>query len=316
MKTALRAIVLACVCGFAGSAVAGDPNGVNDALQSIRDNWTDVQFSIDLTGLSDGAAVVNQPLKVEYEAAHPGYLTYLQVSSHGEIALAQPDTTRPGTDGAVPLPVHPPLGHERAVFLFSDRPLSELGAGAGAGGALGSDRAQADALVRKIQTLQAQGVLLAVRRFDYMVDALVGQTQYTTRSIIREVEQSHASSGTAPRFPTRIEFEFNSDQLTEQSKRDLDVFGAALVAKLRNHKVTLEGHTDAIGSDDYNVELSQRRAQAAQKYLMESFGLTRGQLEATGKGKSGAIASNDTEADRSLNRRVDFVFSSGGSARP
>jgi outer membrane protein OmpA-like peptidoglycan-associated protein len=144
-----------------------------------------------------------------------------------------------------------------------------------------------------------------------MVNAPAGQTQYTTRGIIRQVEggPTHSAAANArPRFPTRIEFEFNSDQLTTQSKRDLDVFGAAVVTKLRDRQLTLEGHTDAIGTDDYNQTLSERRANAARQYLIDSFNLSADKIQALGKGKGDPIAPNDTEADRSKNRRVDFVF--------
>jgi outer membrane protein OmpA-like peptidoglycan-associated protein len=151
-----------------------------------------------------------------------------------------------------------------------------------------------------------------------MVDAPVGQTQYTTRGIIREVEGQTNASHTktvTPRFPTRIEFEFNSDRLTPQGKRDLDVFGAALTSKLKEKKVMLEGHTDDIGSDQYNLDLSERRAAVAKQYLLDSFGLPSEQVVAAGKGKSGSIAPNDSETDRSRNRRVDFIFTDAPTSK-
>jgi outer membrane protein OmpA-like peptidoglycan-associated protein len=307
-----EALLLAILCGATQTGLAGDPSGVNEALRSIKGNWADAQFSVDLTGLSDGAAVLDRAVQVQYEAAHLGYVMALRVSSHGDLVLMPLNAERPDVAGNLSLPIHPPLGRESAVFLFCDHPLNGLLPDETGTASPRTGRARADQLVQKIQTLQAQGVMFAVRRYDYLVDAPAGGTQYTTRSIVREVEQSRPGS-TTPRFPTRIEFQFDSDQLTEQSKKDLDVFGAALSAKLHDRKVTLEGHTDAVGTDEYNLDLSQRRAQAARKYLIESFGLSPGQIEASGKGKSGAIASNDTEAERSQNRRVDFVFSAAAA---
>lgn len=320
ISTRLRvgALSIMVLLGLPGPASAGDPLGVEDTLQAIHSNWPEAQFSVDVAGLTDGNGVIDQTLQVEYESAQPGYVSLLRISSHGDIYLTRPATT-PGVTGTIPVVIHPPLGHERTLFVFSERPLDELLSSGNSADSLGSDRAHALSVVQKIQKLQGQGVKLATRRYDYMVEAPAGQTQYTTRSIIREVEAANVKPGSAlpaPRFPTRIEFEFNSDQLTEQSKRDLDVFGAALVSRLTDRKVLLEGHTDGIGTDEYNRDLSERRAVVARQYLVESFGLPAQQIRTVGKGKEEPIASNDTEAGRSRNRRVDFVFGAVTSNSP
>jgi outer membrane protein OmpA-like peptidoglycan-associated protein len=282
-------------------AFAGDPIGVNDALRAIKNNWPDAQFSVDVAGLSEDEAVTDRTLQADFEAAHPGYVTLLCVSSHGDMTLLRGEATQASASGVLPISVQPPLGREHVIFLFSDRRLDELADSATAA-SLGADRAHADSLVRKLQSLQAQGLMLMTRRVDYMVNAPAGQTQYTTRSIFRAVEEGHMT------LPTRIEFEFNSDRLTAQSKRELDAFGEALVSQFRDRKVMLEGHTDAMGTEEYNIGLSDRRARAARQYLMESFGLSAAQLDAAGKGMASPIAPNDTETNMSKNRRVDFIF--------
>lgn len=294
---------------------AGDPLGVSETLEGFRGNWPDAQFSIDTTGFVQGDAVLDHPLQVQYEAAQPGFVSYLRVSSHGDMTLVRGGEASTAS-GSMSLSIQPPLGPERTIVLYSNRPLDDL-VPAGAGTAtLGSDRAHAEAFVRQLAGLQTQGLRVVTRRLSYLVNAPQGDTQYTTRSIIREVEGAppHAKDSAPPRFPTRIEFQFNSDQLTPKGQRDLDVFGAALVGKLRDRSVTLEGHTDAIGSDEYNQQLSERRAATARQYLLESFNLTPDKIRVTGKGKAGAIAPNDSEEDRSKNRRVDFVF--GSAAEP
>jgi len=277
--------------------LAGDPTGVDEALRSVSGNWPEAQFSVDVLGLSGKDAVLGQPLQVEYEAAHAGFLTYIRVTSHGDMALAQQSAA--AVRGMLPIRVEEPLGQDVAIFLFSDRQLDKLSAN-------GSDQAHAQTLAQSLSELQRAGARVAVRRYELQVTAPAGQTQYTTRSIVRTVEANRCSGPC--RFPTRIEFDFNSDQLTQASRRDLDVFGQALVSRLRNRKVTLEGHTDSVGSDDYNLDLSVRRAHAARQYLMESFGLAEEQLTVVGLGKANPIAPNDTAADRGRNRRVDFIF--------
>jgi outer membrane protein OmpA-like peptidoglycan-associated protein len=73
-------------------------------------------------------------------------------------------------------------------------------------------------------------------------------------------------------------------------------------------KVMIEGHTDSRGSDQYNQELSQRRAQAVADGLAFR-GIDRGRVEAVGRGEALPVASNDSAAGQQQNRRVELVFS-------
>jgi outer membrane protein OmpA-like peptidoglycan-associated protein len=73
-------------------------------------------------------------------------------------------------------------------------------------------------------------------------------------------------------------------------------------------KIQLEGHTDAIGTDDYNMTLSQNRANAVQEYLVQQ-GVASGSLTSVGFGKANPVATNDTDAGRQQNRRVEMVVS-------
>jgi outer membrane protein OmpA-like peptidoglycan-associated protein len=74
-----------------------------------------------------------------------------------------------------------------------------------------------------------------------------------------------------------------------------------------DRKVVIEGHTDSVGSDQYNQELSQRRAQAVQAALQER-GVNSSQISAYGKGETFPVASNDNPSGRQQNRRVELVF--------
>jgi len=83
---------------------------------------------------------------------------------------------------------------------------------------------------------------------------------------------------------------------------------ATFMSKNTDTKVMIEGHTDSTGSDEYNVELSKRRAQAVQDAL-GSRGIDRNRVDALGKGEGFPVASNDSAAGRQANRRVEIVFS-------
>jgi outer membrane protein OmpA-like peptidoglycan-associated protein len=298
------------------AATAGDRRAVFEAFQSINPNWTDAQFSVDLAGLSNGEAVIGQPLQIEFEAAVGGYAAYVYVSSHGDITLVRGSANGPSTMGSDSYSMKPPLGTEQLVVLFSNMPLESLFPNATTTVELGSDRDHALNFVHQLDQMKASGVRLATRKYRYTVAAPAGGTEYTTRSIIFQVEGARHGSkpgaAAAATVPSRIEFEFDSDRLTDRGRRDLDEFGEALVTRLSGASLVLEGHTDSLGTDDYNVSLSQRRAEVARRYLVESFGLDPANISAKGRGKANPVASNDSEADRSRNRRVDFVFSNAG----
>jgi outer membrane protein OmpA-like peptidoglycan-associated protein len=72
--------------------------------------------------------------------------------------------------------------------------------------------------------------------------------------------------------------------------------------------VAVEGHTDSIGSDDYNQQLSERRAQAVRDYFVQQ-GINSAAVEAHGYGKTAPIATNDTPEGRQQNRRVELILS-------
>lgn len=106
-----------------------------------------------------------------------------------------------------------------------------------------------------------------------------------------------------------VDFEFNSTQLTAPAQQTLDEVAAALLTQPELN-VEVQGHTDSIGTDAYNLGLSQRRADAVRAYLI-SKGLSSSVLTAKGYGKSKPIASNATAEGRAQNRRVAFEVTNG-----
>jgi len=114
-------------------------------------------------------------------------------------------------------------------------------------------------------------------------------------------------------FDSGILFDFDRAELRPAAMENL----RNLAESLQKHdktQVLLIGHTDGIGSADYNQALSERRAHAARNYLI-SLGVSPLRIEAVGRGMMEPIASNDTEAGRQENRRVEVAIFAGEEMR-
>ncbi|MGH8549777.1 MAG: OmpA family protein [Methylococcales bacterium] len=103
-----------------------------------------------------------------------------------------------------------------------------------------------------------------------------------------------------------LKFEFNSYQLTPQAKATLDNLGQALTSNdLAGSNFVIEGHTDAKGTESYNLALSRQRAESVKRYLIDHYGVAAGRLKAQGLGKSALLDQNNPYS--SQNRRVQIV---------
>lgn len=107
-------------------------------------------------------------------------------------------------------------------------------------------------------------------------------------------------------MPSSITFGLNSSDLNAQFYSALD--GVSMVLKEYNKTVIeVAGHTDSSGSDQYNQQLSQRRASSVAGYL-SSHGVDSQRLLTVGAGEAHPIASNDSDAGRAQNRRVEMTI--------
>jgi outer membrane protein OmpA-like peptidoglycan-associated protein len=101
-------------------------------------------------------------------------------------------------------------------------------------------------------------------------------------------------------------FRSGSSELLPAARERLAKVSGIVLAYPTLH-VTVEGHTDSVGTDDYNQQLSERRAQTVRDYFVQQ-GINQAALEAHGYGKSEPIASNDTAEGRQQNRRVELIL--------
>jgi len=111
----------------------------------------------------------------------------------------------------------------------------------------------------------------------------------------------------------KIHFEFNKSNVRPVSYPILDDVVKVLEQNPQIRKIRIEGHTDWIGSDAYNMKLSQRRAESVREYLVKK-GVSPDRLIATGYGKSRPIADNNTDEGRARNRRTEFTVLDNGGA--
>jgi OmpA-OmpF porin, OOP family len=105
---------------------------------------------------------------------------------------------------------------------------------------------------------------------------------------------------------SEVLFAFDQDTLSDGAPSELDRAVEAIRERPRAD-VTIEGHTDDVGQDDYNLALSERRARAVAIFLAQ-HGIARDRIRSRGFGKTRPVGPNDTEDHRRKNRRVEIVI--------
>ena len=118
--------------------------------------------------------------------------------------------------------------------------------------------------------------------------------------VIREGE------GLIVKFDSGILFDVDKADLKDNARTNIQ----NLATSMKNNPETdimIIGHTDASGSDNYNLGLSQRRAESVKSFALAN-GITSSRLTTTGKGESEPIADNTTDSGKALNRRVEIVI--------
>jgi outer membrane protein OmpA-like peptidoglycan-associated protein len=107
-------------------------------------------------------------------------------------------------------------------------------------------------------------------------------------------------------FASGLLFDFDSDVVRTDARTNLRNLAASL-DKYPGSELLIAGHTDSVGTDSYNLALSQRRSDAAVAYLA-SQGVDRARMTSRGLGETEPVAPNETDAGRSKNRRVEVAI--------
>jgi outer membrane protein OmpA-like peptidoglycan-associated protein len=181
---------------------------------------------------------------------------------------------------------------------------TERGAGIGAatGGAIG-------AAIGRNNGGTAKGAIIGAV-LGGAAGAVIGRRMDNqARDLDRELEGAEVErvgEGIAVTFESGLLFPFDSDQLLPAGRSNLQDLARSLQS-YPGTEVLIVGHTDATGSDSYNMALSQRRAESAANYL-SAQGITRSRIRTQGKGEVEPVASNDSESGRQQNRRVEIAI--------
>jgi len=111
-----------------------------------------------------------------------------------------------------------------------------------------------------------------------------------------------------PAVNLTVNFANGSADLAPDAVRTLDELGRALASKdLASYRFRIEGHTDTVGSRDYNRALSERRAEAVVDYVAKKYGVDPSRLQAVGMGEDGLLVPTPQQTPEPRNRRVQVI---------
>jgi len=167
-----------------------------------------------------------------------------------------------------------------------------------AGQAAATAQTAAQAADRKADTAN-QGVQQANNR--------IGTLETTVNNI--NVLDTYTQSETQT-----VTFDVNKSTLTDQAKGTLDRIASSVSGQRNGFMLELQGYTDGTGSEQYNIGLSQRRAEAVERYLV-SKNVPLFRISIVGLGKDNPVADNKTRDGRAQNRRVEVRVLKGAAGR-
>lgn len=170
--------------------------------------------------------------------------------------------------------------------------------GAAAGGAIG--RANGSTAKGAIIGAAVGGTIGAV--IGHQMDQQAKELEQNIPGAVVE----RVGEGIQVTFQSGLLFDFDSDRVKADAATNLKNLAASL-DKYPNSSLLIVGHTDAVGSDDYNQSLSEKRARATAQYLA-SQGVGAARLQTVGRGETEPVAPNDTDAAMQKNRRVEVAI--------
>lgn len=298
------------------SPVAALSAAAPSGLDAITSNWPELNLSASLDVADAPQIEQGASFRLRISADDEAHIVIVLLGSDGRARVKTPrrpdtaDRISRGTEMLFPdvtagesLYADMPEGKALAYVLASDAPIFP---------AIPTSADESQALVEPSSVVahihemlaSAAGARLAVERLAFQViePALrdfVSAEEFAEFYAVGTRSVRNADLG------FRIGFALNSAQLDPWSRKQLDAVGSGMLdARLSGFGFTIEGHTDDLGTEEYNMDLSIRRAKAVRDYLGQRAGVEDRRLTIRGFGESQPRVASHAEEARAENRRV------------
>jgi len=174
-----------------------------------------------------------------------------------------------------------------------------------------AEKAKAEALAQQqALAVEAEKARQAAAQSEQLRQEAEKEKQELRSRLLKQLNTVLATRDTARGLIANMSdvlFKTGSFELLTGARERLAKVSGIVLAYSSLH-LSVEGHTDSIGTDDFNQQLSEKRAQAVRDYLVQQ-GISSDSIVASGFGKTAPVASNDTSDGRQQNRRVELVLS-------
>jgi len=295
------------------------------SFESIQSSYSGEGLKAWVNDGSGASLRIGDDQVYHFESASGGYLTVVHLDSHGVATLLYPTSddraarigagdprSFPPPDAGFKLSAEPPLGREVLMVVATAEPISRERLGVSAGPAeivvfeAARAPALAEALRRELAARDPGSVQVAM--IEQTIDGRQGAIEYRSADIVQYFT-TRTRSVRRPRLDFHIHFETASAELDDIARANLDVAAQALSdPRLSEMRFALGGHTDDVGEEVYNRDLSEERAQNVSHYLVEQKGIDPSRLEVQAHGESSPLEEGAEPEARRLNRRVDFTL--------
>ncbi len=300
--------------GYAALASAANQptSELLERMHALTTNPPDVRLQLH----SEGESRIGDAFEVELRSASPRFALLLEVTPQGMIIVEKPDFGRAGNyvpaDQTVFVPKEgsrtfsAPVGQRGFFSVLSETrdhlPTIDIRES----GILALDPAEALRFADEIEASLLNAQVTLVGKV-ISIDGRDSVADYTKDDIVRYFTQK-TRSASSPSIPLNILFATNSDVIEGNALDSLALWGDVLSDPLlTSAKFRIEGHTDDVGTHEYNMELSKRRAKRVVEALTSVYGIAPERLRPVGFGLSRPQVTNASDDSRQQNRRVEFV---------
>ena len=307
---------------FAAPAVSAGPREETiQILDSIESTWRQVELEAMVNKGRFDEHPVGEEITYRVRTSQDCFLTVISIDSHGVGSFVVPSglvsdhRLSAGTAKAIPddryyLDAAPPLGLQTVYFVATKVDVSSsVPSGLAEPGILVPIEATrmpqvVESLRQSLSSLPSGSV--AVRRTDQRIVARSEEGEYSKVDVVKFFTERKRYLE-RPTLDAHINFAFDSAELTPEAIEALAPIGEGFSdPQLETDRFVIGGHTDSVGPEEYNLDLSRRRATSARHHLEERYGVAPSRLGIQAYGESKPLEENDTARGRSQNRRVEF----------